>query len=307
MDDPPKAGGKHFLELPAGKYKRYSFPADVDPTNFAIELRNKIYDYLAEDEVDREEITIRLRHSAQGRRSRRTSSNPRFPDSSLSLTQTCRQIRQEYLPMIQRARSVRVPLDQLHDYLDTFHPPEDPADPHLRPSGNIEPFWSDIAFPDPIDILSLAKIVHGSPDLHIRFQKPDPEDVLDPERHELSLIKTIIDTYPKWRVLEQDADIQGIYLSSRTQLRLRAEYERTIRMECAKYDIEDALGTWIFRTKIADLEGLRIVAEDDLSSHSWKTVYRGRVNYRLGNGGEHMVTYRMERNRSHPAGWIARV
>jgi ubiquitin len=269
--EPPLASTIGILELPG-------------------ELRNRIYRILLEDE---EEVTVKKDTSAystvQGaRRSfRKVSEKSRF--QSYALAQSCKQLRSEYLPWLRQNRRIRVCLTALYDYLDVFHPAENEFEPYKRAEGHIEPIWHDFALTESFDVLPLVKIVDATPELRFTLSPSEVDVALTPY-HELSIIKTIITTYPQWRHIASKIRMRSINLSSKESRVSWYGYLRLIEVGTGRAisgredQREGFIASWIFKTGFWNREDITFKCEVADGTHWWEPMgYWGR-EFELGCG-----------------------
>jgi hypothetical protein len=95
------------------------------------EMRNRIYYYAEEDEHEYEGYIPLLTNRSTGEEPRPLINLAYSSRKFFGLTQVCKKIRAEYLPLWIRSASLRVSYDEFDDYVDTFHNEEN--DPVVAP------------------------------------------------------------------------------------------------------------------------------------------------------------------------------
>ncbi|KAL1610599.1 hypothetical protein SLS60_002269 [Paraconiothyrium brasiliense] len=157
------------------------------------ELRNRVYDILAADAKEHP-VTVRYRpwevyedrvsgdyHIAENTEQLGYS----FSHSSFGLTQVCRKLRDEYLPVLRLMRHVRIRVLDLDTYMGDFVPCLDDNVPLLRAPGIIE------LTPDPnrstkLMLDQFVEWTKASKKLQFRFGSG------------IGIAGTIVDAFPAW-------------------------------------------------------------------------------------------------------------
>ncbi|KAF2438151.1 hypothetical protein P171DRAFT_491440 [Karstenula rhodostoma CBS 690.94] len=177
------------------------------------ELRNRIYDMLAEDAkenpvtIHKKFFKIKVKPAARKAASRNGLSvahfNFGFTNSSWGMTQVYRKIQNELIPMLRPIRRVRVAVFELDDYMEAFNPRVDDLDPLRRTPGTIEAEQVAVAF-DHMPLLQVWQLIQwaqASKDLQFVFDK------------HLADAGVIMDSFPRWKEIGNALSIQGINLN----------------------------------------------------------------------------------------------
>ncbi|KAF1951537.1 hypothetical protein CC80DRAFT_574910 [Byssothecium circinans] len=115
-----------------GKVEEYEKPKEYKGKTFTDlppESRNQVYEELIKSEKESIQLTWRP-NLLQWRAAR--GINRWCRSDTCTLTQTCKTIRYEYLPLIRKAKAAKVQLPETQQYIDTFHPPINPNEPDKR-------------------------------------------------------------------------------------------------------------------------------------------------------------------------------
>jgi hypothetical protein len=132
------------------------------------ELRNKIYEYCKSNE---EEKVLNVHHYPNGvpRRSfRGVTQTTNFSYSYWGFTQTCRQVREEFVPWLLEKRKVRTPLATLNDYVDTFPRPDPVSGKRI---GWVEPIFCGARLSNKgVEIMELLKHHYNDPGFHLQLR-----------------------------------------------------------------------------------------------------------------------------------------
>ncbi|KAI4645145.1 hypothetical protein J4E93_005945 [Alternaria ventricosa] len=194
------------------------------------ELRNYIYEYAAE-----ESTLVKLSHEPS-----LTKNNIDYiaqERTLLGLTRTCKQVRDEFLPIYLGTTTIAFPYYQVDQYISTFVDPQrgtfDDAVGSiilLRPRV--------LATRLPVNILPLVKIIARAPRLVARFLNEDTDDF-----RQNSLFNSLLNTHhdPRWDVYAASS-LSQITISSRTNEGLKAT--TVVKKECA----ESWMGLNFYRT-----------------------------------------------------------
>jgi hypothetical protein len=215
-DDPKvkkRAGGRRKSE---GQLRKFIF------LNLPPEQRNQIYEYLVEDKNKPWSIHLvrdpgAIANHLAGRGGDGSLTEQKWiRDDSWSFTQTCRQIRHEFEPILRNGSTKKayILLPDIVEYLNTFHPAQDAEDPDKRRGGAVEVMWDEKnkkhgLLEKPVDVLPLAKIVNASPELRLDYSEIDDDcpwwaDVFDNnydddfETPHIYTTQIIVESYPLW-------------------------------------------------------------------------------------------------------------
>ncbi|KAJ4349503.1 uncharacterized protein N0V89_008119 [Didymosphaeria variabile] len=170
------------------------------------ELRNRIYDILAADANENPVgIRNRLREIIKEMCDRlNIRKEPKqlehgFSHSSWGLTQVCRKIRDEYLPVLRPMRRVCVTINDLEKYMDVFVPRLDDNMPFLRAPTTVE-IIQNSDHVSPLDLHLISQWIHASPNLNFIFDK------------DLIIASQIVELFSAWNQIGQALGLRGMTL-----------------------------------------------------------------------------------------------
>ncbi|KAH6625852.1 hypothetical protein C7974DRAFT_396835 [Boeremia exigua] len=191
------------------------------------ELRNRIYEALlcCDPPVDNDSLPRLVPRSNSDNVSAPTHPSywAGFQRQAYGLTQCCRQVRKELLPMYRENTKIRIDIWDLKNYLAKVIQPATTADPELL-YGNIS---IDVTSPCRIDLQDLLLSHNCAPHLHLEFTHPERES-------DMMSILLDADRWPQFHA----------YISERTtQVVVDIDFDDFIAV-CGSMDSDDDQEPW---------------------------------------------------------------